>query len=313
MKEYLAREETNALRGLAALMVVAAHYVQRINMLDIAVSIPLVSKLGRYGVAIFFVCSGYGLMESYQRDKSLPGYWRKRLKTVFLPYWLIQALSLCFLPITDHISGRALIFQFTGIRHWYIVVCFFLYLIFYFTVKYCDKYLLVGILIGISLLNIILICIQVPDYWYMSNYTFLFGILLSVYKMEFANNRKGIQLIAAVVLFLTSSVAYAKLSHIWVIYFICKNLSAVFWTALVFLLIRYISVKNKLLQEIGGCSLFLYIIHLNVFDFIDFRNIDSFVIYTLGLCISVIAAFLLCRVYLYVLHRWEYGREEKRG
>lgn len=57
--EGLTREECSFLRGAAALFVVVAHYCQWYGaQTDAGILCILLSKLGRYGVSIFFALSG---------------------------------------------------------------------------------------------------------------------------------------------------------------------------------------------------------------------------------------------------------------
>ena len=300
MREYLSKEETNALRGVAALMVVAAHYVQRINQLSLPVTIPLIEKLGRYGVAVFFLCSAYGLMESTLRSENVDGkiFWRKRLRSVFVPYWLLQALSLLVLPMERKILAWEVLIEFTGIKHWYIFVCFFLYLLFYLSAKYQKKHILICCLVGISILNLLLMAVgRVPDYWYSSNYAFLVGLIVSKYKETILEHICWKSLACAIVLFLISSVLYAKFSHIWVVYFIFKNLSAIFWAVVVVLAIWYVPLKHMWLQTLGNSSIFLYVIHLNIFNAMEYFQMESLIALSAGVCLSVIISCFLAYVY----------------
>ena len=300
-KPYLTRNQTNALRGVAAVLVIAAHFVQRVNMLQMAPAIPLIGNLGRYGVAVFFACSGYGLVESWKKDANLTGYWGKRLTTVFIPCWLIQVLCYFIIPAADY-SYKETILQLTGVTHWYIVVCFFLYLIFYLAAKN-KRHIWSMVFLGVSLLNIALLCMAVPDYWYMSNYTFFVGLLWAFYKEKILEKTTGWSIIATAVLFLLSSVVYAKWSYLWPVYFVCKNLSAVFWAVLVLQAVYYVPLRAKILERLGSCSLFLYLIHLNVFDYIAYKDIVSLQVLTAGLCGAVFSAYFLSKIYTFIFRK----------
>lgn len=193
--------------------------------------------------------------------------------------------------------------QFSGIKHWYVLVSFFLYVIFWGASRCCERYFPLLVLIGISVLNIILMVSGVPDYWYMSNYTFLLGMVASLNKEKLVKKADYKILILLALLFVVSSVIYAKSSTVFPIYFLFKNLSAVVWGAVVVEILLLFPISNRLGQELGKCSLFLYVIHMNILVFLEEHQLITFELLGLSLCISFTVAFLLNKVYLYLLQK----------
>ena len=82
--EFLGREQTNQLKGLAILLVVTGHLWMHVTSEK---AIPI---LGDYGVSAFLMLSGYGLTRS-SRKKTVrfASFARRRLVRVILPYWII--------------------------------------------------------------------------------------------------------------------------------------------------------------------------------------------------------------------------------
>lgn len=84
------------------------------------------------GVALFLMCSGYGLEISYEKN-GLKGFWRKRLMGVCLPFWVVELVGLI---ATGTFSIKVYLLEFCFLKPatgygWfigYIVIC---YLIFY--------------------------------------------------------------------------------------------------------------------------------------------------------------------------------------
>ena len=84
------------------------------------------------GVALFLMCSGYGLEISYEKN-GLKGFWRKRLLGVCLPFWVVELVGML---ATGTFSVKTYLLDFCFLRPatgygWfmgYIVIC---YLIFY--------------------------------------------------------------------------------------------------------------------------------------------------------------------------------------
>lgn len=87
---------TDALKGIAIFMIVLCHAFGN--------STRYLTPLGGIGVAIFLICSGYGLAASYNKN-GLINYWRKRIVSIWIPF-LISALiyaviSGCYINVTQ--------------------------------------------------------------------------------------------------------------------------------------------------------------------------------------------------------------------
>ena len=101
-KTLMNKRETDWFRGIAAVMVVISHYGEWIYILTSlegnaeTVRFAL-TKLGVYGVDIFFLFSGYAMVKSLrksQRESLWDGKmsWQfiwKRIKNVFIPYLIV--------------------------------------------------------------------------------------------------------------------------------------------------------------------------------------------------------------------------------
>lgn len=74
------------LRGIGTLLVILAHYSQWYVMVEGSNIIwYLLTKLGRYGVAVFFLVSGYGLV--FSAKKGVTTEWIiRRVMHVYFPY-----------------------------------------------------------------------------------------------------------------------------------------------------------------------------------------------------------------------------------
>ena len=91
MSEYiLARQNTQWMQGVSAIMIMLMHFVMQTAHYPRFLNI-----LGSLGVAVFLFVSGFGINESY-RDKGLDGFWRKRITRVILPCWIVFLFALPF-------------------------------------------------------------------------------------------------------------------------------------------------------------------------------------------------------------------------
>lgn len=127
---FFDRTHTRYIKGLAIFLVILSHMGGQFG-------IRYLTPLGGTGVAMFLICSGYGLEESYKK-KGLTNYWRNKILKVWFPYFLIQTIVSIILVIffsvdfslPEYLSDLLLI----NYRHplgWYLQFAFFWYFIFY--------------------------------------------------------------------------------------------------------------------------------------------------------------------------------------
>ena len=123
--QWMDRNYTTAIKGFSILTVVWAHSGARL-------SVGGIQFIAGIGVALFLMCSGYGLEISYEKN-GLKGFWRKRLLGVCLPFWVVELVGLI---ATGTFSIKVYLLDFCFLKPatgygWfmgYIVIC---YLIFY--------------------------------------------------------------------------------------------------------------------------------------------------------------------------------------
>ena len=124
------RNYTTAIKGFSILTVVWAHS-------GAMLSVGGIQFIAGIGVALFLMCSGYGLEISYEKN-CLKGFWRKRILGVCLPFWTVELVGLL---ATGAFSIKTYLLDFcfskpaTGYGWFmgYIVTC---YLLFYAVKKF---------------------------------------------------------------------------------------------------------------------------------------------------------------------------------
>ena len=68
--------EIDSIRGIAALMIVFYHYTIRYQKLfESRVTFPEWLCIGRYGIGVFFIISGFGIFYSLEHLSSLRSFW----------------------------------------------------------------------------------------------------------------------------------------------------------------------------------------------------------------------------------------------
>src|SRR5262245_18274368 len=82
----------DALRGIAAMAVFISHAAERVSPIlrDI---VHTRFDLGHFGVTLFFLCSGFIIPFSLERQNSLPRFWISRTFRLFPLYWFTIGIS----------------------------------------------------------------------------------------------------------------------------------------------------------------------------------------------------------------------------
>lgn len=129
---FMSRDYTTVLKGVAVLTVVWAHAGAAMNV----GSIQFVAGMG---VALFLICSGYGLEMSYQK-KGLHGFWARRFLKLYIPYG-IAALGALLVQgrFSFHTFINSVIFIMSGRGNWYIKYIVICYLLFYVMKIICER------------------------------------------------------------------------------------------------------------------------------------------------------------------------------
>ena len=179
-------QATDWFRGIAALMVVASHYAEwwawfiptegNAELFRLALT-----KLGGYGVSLFFLFSGYGLVKSLKGRMNL-SFALRRLEKVYLPYLLVVGtLEL----VSGGLSSPEKLWAYlSGYDYWYMMVLFLLYLGFILLwLLPCPKSLRILFLgLYVFLLLLYFHGKGMQPFWYTSNFAFVLGVMAAEYE-----------------------------------------------------------------------------------------------------------------------------------
>jgi peptidoglycan/LPS O-acetylase OafA/YrhL len=83
----------DALRGLAALSVFASHAAERVSS-TLSQIVHTQFDLGHFGVTLFFLCSGFIIPFSLERQNSLASFWISRIFRLYPLYWFTIGVSI---------------------------------------------------------------------------------------------------------------------------------------------------------------------------------------------------------------------------
>ena len=278
------------LRIMACFAVFICHFGQRMNLADYSITAFNVSNIGKYGVELFFVISGYLVCFSLCKGTSVIAFYKKRIIRIFplyyfciLYFFITETFFFKEVPVDPQSLGwLRYIFCLNGIVPsdgyfwgnigitWTIPVFMFFYLLAPLLVK-ISKSVFFSVLVLVSSIGLAYITNRFFFGWLSALIylpCFIFGIIVYNAKKE----KK--QFVCVVVLLLITFVfKWASIENI--ISDIVQDvyvLSSLF--AAMILLSEYFVVKNKritiFLNALDEYSYTLYLVHGIVFcSFID--------------------------------------------
>lgn len=249
-------------RGLAILMVIGSHFAAA--MYTDAVrpfAKEFVSSLGVYGVDIFFMLSGYGLVKSASKGVT-KRFVLKRFINTYLPYLIIVGF---FAIIEKSItSTKELINLLTGYDYWFMCVLFAFYIIFMIIYK-IGKFKEILITIAVIAFSVGLSNWGRADFWYVSNSAFLIGIYGASLELKFGDKvesfiKKSNMLAISSMLAIVAWFIYSGNGEIW-----AHILFSTLFTVAVFMLCVEIYGGGLILSAIGRYTLYIYLLHQRIY------------------------------------------------
>ena len=301
-EQLFTKNITNFFRGIAAVMVVLSHYAEwwtiwmqpegNAETFRIALT-----KLGVYGVDLFFLFSGYAMVKSLGQGKMNLRFVWKRVKNVYIPYFIvvgiIELISGGFLsPFEDFgLFLRDFWLFVSGYDHWYMFVLFLFYIgfiVIYF-IPFGRIWRILAFSVFTYLVSYLLYQKGMREFWYVSNITFVLGVIAGEYDAQLKRivEKAGIFIIPVmtvgmwfVVRFgLTGGVNIGGNPADYAHWF--KIGATVIWTLLIFnlagmipkvfafmqipILKRFLGLAAKPVAFLGKNSLYIYLTHDYVF------------------------------------------------
>ncbi len=269
-KAYFPREASLYWRGIAALMVVFAHLTVYLEENGIRVGPAVIFDwVGGMGVLLFFFLSGYGTAISTRKTD---------LK------WLMHHILRLWVPVTllrmlfyfgygagsNTYSFKGFILYAIGIINpaWFIAVMLSIYITVYIAKSFFPSHFLDALLVLNVLTSVIFLACGFQSSWYNGHLVFVFGAWLALNgekTITYMRKHWGVCLVVCVVLFVVFGFAFAKLKP-KIISAPLKLFAGSALGTLVLLLSQKIRVYGKTMCQIGGTSLYLYMIHQNLYE-----------------------------------------------
>ncbi len=183
-EDFTSLEAMKSLRGLAAFGILFHHISQEPFFQEEGVLSVFVNA-GVYFVAIFFFCSGYGLVKSFDTKKDyLKGFMKKRvLKAIVVPFYIdviIYGILIFLMKIPK--AGTQWVTNFLGLTMmntyaWFPIVLTLLYIVFYFCFMHIkNRKVSFAIIFAFMILMAMIFCVEGhyawwygPKNWWMSD------------------------------------------------------------------------------------------------------------------------------------------------
>lgn len=291
----ISRDTSIMIRGVAALLVIIAHYSQwYATATDAGIVCMLLTKLGRYGVSIFFAVSGYGLLCSAERGIDRD-FLKRRVLSVYLPYVLIFGI-INFLEEGSW-KIKDIILWLCGLKAWFIFVIMLFYFIFYFGYKYC-KHKMLSIVIGVFTVSSLLSYCTKDDVWYASNISFVVGMFIKLYEDKIAEFSKFIFTGISMGGFIGNALIYMMaMNQNQIIYIFFKILASALWATLILgILIQFKIRKVQGLEVIGSVSLECYLLHGFILSLFKPLSLQPIFLCGISVMVTLVCAYAVHNV-----------------
>lgn len=256
-------------RGIAMLMVMLSHFLICVEVEQIGPELrTFIGGWGVYGVDIFFMLSGYGLVKSANKSGINLIFVLKRFFNSYIPYIILAG----FWVLYDKSFGEpgAVVDLLTGRSFWFMTVLFVLYILFMISYK-IGKFREAILTVGVVGYCIYLYKSGHADFWYLSNAAFLVGVYAATAegkigknaKAWFKRNASGLTaVITSVLVFLSLNKGYATTENGQIGIHLVMSL---IFTVLVLLICAQTYGGGILLPAMGRFSLYIYLLHHRLF------------------------------------------------
>lgn len=308
----LEKEDTQYMRGVAAWLVVMAHYTVNIKGV---ISTDIFGKtfsfvmgqLGGMGVLVFFFVSGYGIYASYDSKKLGWDFLWKRVKSVWLPYLAVN-VTLHFMQFAiDGVYGfgpKSVLSILLAEDYWFVHVIMLQYLAFFIVEKWLDaRKIVVYSFIIDAIFTVIFIYEGRTDGWFNALWLFTFGMACAKYQERIQvlfDKAFKITIIMCIVLFgVTGLIFAANKGKWWANPF--KTGGGVFLCAGICGILRIITPSSKIMQYFGKRSLYLYIVHIGIWNLIKIA--DAMMHFWIATGVSVLITEVMYQIVTFLLNK----------
>ncbi len=265
----LTRDETDYIKGIAALMVFLAHsqIFLTSNDRDYLILKPF-SLLGGVGVLLFFFLSGYGIFKGYIYKNPSLKYWKNRILNVFIPATSISLFSCIVINFIN--NGKINVWNLlkdSFSTQWYIDVIMLEYFAFFVAWNIARKNKVIVLILTFIFSVLIGFVFWKTGFnarWYNGLLLFPTGMLLGFLESKILSLSK-IKIRIAIFLslggFIGTGFLFEKMKGL-IIGDLMKTISGFCLAFLFVMIVSAFVVGNKVVFWLGKRSLYIYLCHL---------------------------------------------------
>lgn len=315
-EEFMSLKQSKYIQGYMALSIMVHHIAQETcgswHTYPLIPGLEVYVNVGYLFVAVFFMCSGFGLFKSYQSKADyFKGFFVKRVLPVIFEFYATGIIYLLARAVMkERMKGEQILYYIIGYVQpneysWYALVIPYFYLIFYLSFRFIknDKYKILGVVTGTFIYTLIGTMtnhnnfLMRGEWWYNSVHLFWIGMLIAKYEKQLTDRiRKHywctfvIDFVLLIVVYLISRMLCGwgfyygennrQLSeatvvlHRWIV-LVTEMLASLGFVILVLMLNMKLKLGNKLLALMGTITLEFYLMHGLFLEFFSYKFFDT--------------------------------------
>ena len=282
-------------RGIAILMVIASHFAG--GMYEESFNEALrqwISTWGVYGVDIFFMLSGYGLVKSYQKNGIDKRFVLKRFLNSYVPYILIVGFFALIDKSID--SLRSLINLLIGYDYWFMCVLFAFYIMFMIFYR-IGKLKEVLLTIGVIAFTYMLWAKGFSPFWELSNGAFLIGVYAATLEERSGEKLKDFIIKTNLAFIGLAVTIICAFWHVFSETYASHMSASMAFTVTALAFCVQLNTGGVILATLGRYSLYIYLLHSRIFwKFVAYKDEWSYlkgavIAGLIGLFVSVAVGF----------------------
>lgn len=268
--DYLSVDNTMALRGVLAQVIILGHLAQR------APGGLIFGQLGRIGyllVAVFFFLSGYGVQRQYMtRSGYAAGFLKKRIMSVGIPYLVVIAVYwgyhawqgelLSPLDVAYSLINGSPV----ALYSWYIQSVLLFYVGFQLIMVLCGKKYGAMVVAGgvwYGLYTLFCVLMHYGNWWYISTLPVVIGMAWAVYEKQILKFLQKFYYPAVLTSFAGVAAALVfgeRLGSSAAAEVVVKTVATTLFAVGVVLVLRKVKLGNPVLNWLGQVSMELYLL-----------------------------------------------------
>ncbi len=251
-------------RGIAILMVIASHYAGWMYTEPFNETWRAwISTWGVYGVDIFFMLSGYGLVKAYAKNGIDSRFVIRRFSNSYIPYILIAGF---FAVVIDRsVTGFKDVYQLIiGYDYWFMCILFAFYIMFmvFYKIGYFKEILLTVAVIAFSIwLN----ARGFADFWVVSNPAFLIGVYAATIEGRFGEKVASFITDCNLTFISFALMVVCAFWHTFTGGMSAHVMASIFFTLMALFLCVQFKAGGVVLPVLGRFSLYIYLLHTRIF------------------------------------------------